>query len=322
MDTFDLKEAHTGGHLTRRELLQQVGGWAAFAAVTPGLLARPRIEVSDHRVGLTGITTGFLELDRLLRGLNAGDLIVLAARPSMGKTALALNMVEHAALSQSAWLRRKPVVLYFSLEMGRQSIVRRILCSRARVDIRREERTSIDALHELTVADELSRTSIYIDDTAGMTMMSLRDRARQQKARTGLDLVVVDYLQLLSFPGSESRQRDICNISRSLKSLARELDVPIVALSQIFRGVELRHPARPELADLRRSGPIEQDADVVLLLYRPEYYSPAGDEREKGIAEVIVAKQRNGPTGSVRLRYFESIMRFENLAQAVTELIA
>jgi replicative DNA helicase len=200
--------------------------------------------------------------------------------------------------------------------------MRRLLCSRARVDARREGRTSTDALRRLTMAaDELSRASIYVDDTAGMTMMTLRDRARQQKARTGLGLVVVDYLEMLSFPGSESRRREISSISRSLKSLAVELDVPIVALSQISRGVELRLSTCPELADLRRSGPIEQDADVVLLLHRPEYYSEVGGQ-EREVAEVIVAKHRNGPTATVRLRYVGSLMRFENLAPTGTELIA
>jgi replicative DNA helicase len=284
-----------------------------------------RIEASTHREGLTGITTGFLDLDQLLCGFNAGDLIVLAARPSMGKTALALNMIEHAALSRPDWLSRAPVVLHFTLEMGRQSIVSRMLCSRARVDAHRLRtgRIPSDTLHELAaVADEFSRTSIFIDDTSALSMMTLRSRARRQKARTGLDLVFVDYLQLLSFPKSESRQQEISNISRSLKSLARELEVPVVALAQLSRQVELRDPPRPQLADLRESGSIEQDADVVMLLYRPEYYPNQRDEENKGVAEVIVAKQRNGPTGTVRLVFFESTMRFENRAPTATEVLS
>jgi len=284
-----------------------------------------RIEASAHREGLTGITTGYIDLDQLLCGMNAGDLIVLAARPSMGKTALALNMIEHAAMSRPEWLERAPVVLHFTLEMGRQSVVARMLCSRARVDAHRLRtgRIPSDALHELTsVADEFSRTSIFIDDTSALSMMSLRSRARRQKARTGLDLIVVDYLQLLSFPKSESRQQEISNISRSLKGLARELEVPVVALAQLSRQVELRDPPRPQLADLRESGSIEQDADVVLLLYRPEYYPQHRNDENRGVAEVIVAKQRNGPTGEVRLQFFPSTMRFENRAPSASEVLA
>jgi replicative DNA helicase len=284
-----------------------------------------RIEASAHREGLTGLPTGYLDLDQLLCGLNAGDLVVLAARPSMGKTALALNIIEHAALSQPEWLQRKPVVLHFTLEMGRQSIVSRMLCSMARVEAHRirSGRIPSDDLHALTSAcDKLSRTSIFIDDTSALSMMSLRSRARRQKARTGLDLVVVDYLQLLSFPKSESRQQEISDISRSLKALARELEVPVVALAQLSRQVELRDDKRPQLSDLRESGSIEQDADVVLLLYRPEYYPALRDEENRGLAEVIVAKQRNGPTGTVRLQFFEATMRFENRAPTATEVLA
>ena len=284
-----------------------------------------RIEASAHREGLTGITTGFVDLDQLLCGMNAGDLIVLAARPSMGKTALALNMIEHAAMSQPDWLQRKPVVLHFTLEMGRQSIVSRMLCSIARVEAHRirSGRIPSDDLHLLTAAcDQLSRASIFIDDTSALSMMTLRSRARRQKARTGLDLIMVDYLQLLSFPKSESRQQEISDISRSLKSLARELEVPVVALAQLSRQVELRDDKRPQLSDLRESGSIEQDADVVLLLYRPEYYPALRDEENKGLAEVIIAKQRNGPTGIVRLQFFESTMRFENRAPSATEVLA
>jgi replicative DNA helicase len=284
-----------------------------------------RIEASSHREGLTGLTSGYLDLDQLLCGLNAGELIVLAARPSMGKTAFALNMLQHAAMSQPEWLDRKPVVMLFSLEMGRQSIVSRMLCTHARVDAHRlrSGRISSDLMHELTTAaDEFSRTNIYIDDTSSLSMMALRSRARRQKAKTGLDLVVVDYLQLLTFPKSESRQQEISNISRSLKALARELEIPVVALAQLSRQVELRDPPRPQLADLRESGSIEQDADVVMLLFRPEYYPALRDEENKGVAEVIVAKQRNGPTGTVRLQFFESTMRFENRAPSATEVLS
>jgi replicative DNA helicase len=284
-----------------------------------------RIEASAHREGLTGLTTGFLDLDQILCGLNAGDLLVLAARPSMGKTALALNMIEHAALSRPAWLDRPPVVLHFTLEMGQQQVVARMLCSLARVEAHRLRTGRIppDDHHRLQeAAAELSRTSIFVDDASSLTMMAMRSRARRQKAKTGLDLIVVDYLQLVSFPKSESRQQEISNISRSLKALARELEVPVLALAQLSRQVELREDKRPQLADLRESGSIEQDADVVLLLYRPEYYAQFRDEEHRGLAEVICAKQRNGPTGTVRLQFFEATMRFENRAPTATEMLA
>jgi len=243
----------------------------------------------------------------------------------MGKTALALNIIEHAATSRPEWLDRNPVVLHFTLEMGRQQVVSRMLCSRARVDAHRLRtgRVPSDVMHELTtVADEFSRTNIYIDDTSALSMMSLRSRARRLKSRLGLDLIVVDYLQLLSFPKSESRQQEISNISRSLKSLARELEVPVIALAQLSRQVELRDPPRPQLADLRESGSIEQDADVVLLLYRPEYYPAHRTEENRNLAEVIVAKQRNGPTGDVKLAFFPSTMRFENSAPRASEILS
>jgi len=283
-----------------------------------------RIDASTHRSGLTGLTTGYLDLDQILCGLNGGDLVVVAARPSMGKTAFALNMVEHAAVSRPEWLDRPPVVLFFSLEMGRQQVVSRMLCSLARVDAHRMRTGRIpheDRAELASAADRLSQTSIYVDDTSGLSMMSLRSRARRLKAKHGLDLVVVDYLQLLSFPRSESRQQEISNISRSLKGLARELEIPVVALAQLSRQVELRDPPRPQLADLRESGSIEQDADVVLLLYRPEYYPKYRDEENQGLAEIICAKQRNGPTGIVRLSFFDSTMRFENRAPSATAAI-
>jgi len=239
----------------------------------------------------------------------------------MGKTALALNLIENAALSRPEWLDRPPVVLLFSLEMGRQQLVSRMLCSLARVDAHqlRSGRIEREARSDLTsAADQLSQTRIYIDDTSNLTMMSLRSRARRLKAREGLDMIVVDYLQLLSFPRSENRQQEISSISRSLKGLARELEVPVVALAQLSRQVELRDPPRPKLADLRESGSIEQDADVVMMLYRPEYYDPQKEEVQ-GLAEVICAKQRNGPTGSVKLRFFQSTMRFESWAPTTME---
>ena len=306
-------------HLARRE-----GGSGAQPIAAAIQDTFRRIEATAHREGLTGLTSGFLDVDQLLCGLNAGDLIVLAARPSMGKTALALNIIEHAALSKPEWLDRSPVVLLFSLEMGSQQVVSRMLCSRARVDAHRlrSGRVPAEALEELQgAAEELSRSQILIDDASSLTMMSLRSRARRVKAKTGLDLIVVDYLQLLTFPKSESRQQEISNISRSLKALARELEVPVIALAQLSRQVELREDKRPQLADLRESGSIEQDADVVLLLYRPEYYPALRLEENRGLAEVICAKQRNGPTGTAKLQFFESTMRFENRAPTASEFL-
>jgi replicative DNA helicase len=281
-----------------------------------------RIEAASHRQGLTGLTTGFLDLDQLLCGLNGGDLIIVASRPSMGKTALALNMIDQAATSQPEWMDRKPIVLLYSLEMGRQQVVSRMLCSRAGVDAHRLRTGRIRAQDRVlltSAADELSNSSVFIDDSSALAVTSMRSRARRQKARGGLDLLVVDYLQLLTYPRSENRLQEISNISRSLKAIARELEIPVVALAQLSRQVELRDPPRPQLADLRESGSIEQDADVVLLLYRPEYYTKYKDKENEGLAEIICAKQRNGPTGTVRLQFFPPTMRFQNRAPSGAE---
>jgi replicative DNA helicase len=275
-----------------------------------------RIDSASHRAGLTGLPTGLYELDDLLCGLNAGELVVLAARPSMGKTALALNMIDHAALHPPEWLGRPPTILFYSLEMGQQSIVQRMLCSRARVDfykLRTGRIPNEDYGRLAEAAGELSTTRIFIDDSPGLTVMSLRGRARRLKAKYGgLDLVVVDYLQLMSPPRAENRQQEVSQISRALMERARELQVPVRALSQLSRAVELRDDKRPQLSDLRESGSIEQDADVVLLLFRAEYYEQT--EENRGLAEIICAKQRNGPTGSVRLQFVPQTMRFENRA--------
>jgi replicative DNA helicase len=286
-----------------------------------------RIDAATHRGGLTGVPTGYYDLDQKTCGLNAGDLVVIAARPSMGKTAFALNVIEKAALSRPDWMGgRRPAVLFFSLEMGRQQVVSRMLCTRAKVDAHRLRSGNLPAedRSELTAAaDELRHTEVHIDDTSGLSVMSLRSRARRLKARIGhLDMIVIDYLQLLSFPKSESRQQEISQISRALKGLARDMSLPVVALAQLSRAVELRDPPRPQLADLRESGSIEQDADLVMLLYRPEYYPKHQTDENKGLAEIIIAKQRNGPTGLVRLQFFPNTMRFENRAPDVAEPIS
>jgi replicative DNA helicase len=279
-----------------------------------------RIDSASHRTGLTGLPTGYFDLDDMLCGLNGGDLLILAARPSMGKTALALNIVDHAATHAPQWLEEQPSVLMFSLEMGRQALVSRMLCARARVDahkLRTGRIPNTDYAELARAAGELEGARIFIDDMPGLSVMALRSRARRFRAKHGLHLIVIDYLQLMSSPGSESRQQEISTISRGLKDLARELEVPVLALSQLSRAVESREDKRPQLADLRESGSIEQDADVVMLLYRPEYYAPS--EENRGLAEVHVAKQRNGPTGPVRLQFFGSIMRFENRAPSMGE---
>jgi replicative DNA helicase len=225
-------------------------------------------------------------------------------------------------------LGRKPTVLFFSLEMGKQAIVQRMLCSRARVDAHKLRTGRIpdeDYGALMEAAGELGESSIFIDDTPGLSVMALRGRARRVKARHGLDLIVLDYLQLMTHPKSESRQLEISEISRSLKALARELDVPVIALSQLSRAVEGkdRNPRGwPMLSDLRESGSIEQDADIVMMLYREEYYA-VGDvpEEVKGKATIIIAKHRNGPTGQLLLNFRPSIMRFENPAPSAAEPI-
>ncbi len=282
------------------------------------------LDAKTHR-GLTGLSTGYYELDEKLCGLNKGDMIILAARPSMGKTALALNVIDQVACSRPDWLDHSPTVLLFSLEMGRQQIAGRMLCSRARVDAHKLRTGRIPEEEYALLSEaagELGNSRIFIDDTPSMTVMGMRGRARRLMAQHSLDLVVVDYLQLMTHPGQESRQLEISAISRSLKALARELEVPVIALSQLSRAVESRDKKRPLLSDLRESGSIEQDADVVLMLYRPEYY--LADEtppEDQGKADVIIAKHRNGPTGDLRLQFFPNITRFENPAPSVAEAI-
>lgn len=284
-----------------------------------------RIDSASHRGGLVGVTSGYYDLDDMTSGWGGGQLIILAARPAMGKTALVLNMMDHAAASNPEWMTDgPPVVLFFSLEMGKQSVVSRMLCTRAKVDAHKLKTGHIppDDYAELArAADELSGLQLFIDDTPGISVMSMRSRARRiKKQHKGLHLIVVDYLQLMTHPKAESRQLEISAISRSLKELSRELDCPVIALSQLSRAVESREDKRPLLSDLRESGSIEQDADVVMMLYRPEYYTPTDENR--GLAEVIIGKQRNGPTGTAKLQFTGAQMRFDNRAPSVAEPIA
>ena len=239
----------------------------------------------------------------------------------MGKTAFVLNLMERAALSRDANRDHDPVVLFFSLEMGKLSIVQRMLCSRARVDAHKLRTGRIDptSYADLTqAAGELAAGRILIDDTPGLSIMAIRSRARRAKHKHGLDMIVIDYLQLMTAK-AESRQQEISVISRQLKELSRELEVPVLALSQLSRQVENRENKRPQLSDLRESGSIEQDADVVLMLHREEYYNET--EENRGKAKIIIAKQRNGPTGEVELQFRGSILRFENPEPSVAETI-
>ena len=268
------------------------------------------IEKLFHRGdNYTGIPSGFKELDDLTSGFQNSEFIVVAARPSVGKTAFALNIAQNVAIQQ----RLKVAV--FSLEMSKEALMQRMLCSEARIDSQRLRKGLLRTEEWgplTTAAGKLSEAVIFIDETPGISDMQLRAKARRIQSRHGLDLVIVDYLQLMSsIRKKEGRTQEISEISRSLKGLARELGIPVMALSQLSRAVETRgRDKRPILSDLRESGAIEQDADVVIFLYRDELYNPHSDK--EGIAEVIIQKQRNGPTGTIELKFFKEFTRFEN----------
>jgi replicative DNA helicase len=264
----------------------------------------------DQRTPVTGVPTGYADLDKLTAGLQPSDLIVVGGRPSMGKTAFCLNIAEHAAL------RADCGVAVFSLEMSKEQLAMRMLCSEARVDLAkvRTGHLSDREFRELAeAAARLSYASIYVDDTPAASVLELRAKARRlyRDPAAKLRLIVIDYLQLMrSSEGKDSREQEISEISRSLKALAKELNVPVVALSQLNRQVESRDRGKPRLADLRESGAIEQDADVIMFIYREEVY--VEDSDKEGVAEIIVAKQRNGPIGSVELTFLREYTRFEN----------
>ncbi|MGH9164308.1 MAG: replicative DNA helicase, partial [Acidimicrobiales bacterium] len=255
--------------------------------------------------------TGFTDLDERLAGMQPSNLIIVGARPSTGKTAFALNMAVHAATESN-----KPVLM-FSLEMSHHEIAQRMLCAEARVDATRMRNGRLletDWPKIQHAIGRLGEAPIFVDDNPNVTLLDIRGRARRLKSREGLGLVVIDYLQLMTGKGrAENRQVEVSEISRGLKILARELEVPVVALSQLSRNVEMRADKRPVLADLRESGSLEQDADVVLFLYRDELYNPESPDR--GTAEVIVSKHRNGPTGVTRLAFLEHYTRFANMAR-------
>ena len=262
---------------------------------------------SDGNV--TGLATGFSDLDYKTAGLQPSDLILIAARPSMGKTAFALNIAEYVAVEDRA------CVAVFSLEMSKEQLVKRLFAMESRVDSQKLRTGNLeDSEWEslLEGANTIGRSKLIIDDTPGITVAQLRSKCRKYKLEHDLKLIVIDYLQLMSAGGRvESRQQEISGISRSLKALARELEVPVVALSQLSRAVEQRDDKKPMLSDLRESGAIEQDADVVMFIYRDEYYNPETTSK-KGLAEIIIAKQRNGPTGTVNLTWLPQYTKFVN----------
>jgi replicative DNA helicase len=285
-------------------------GFAHVKPVADHILEKVQ-EMAGRTAMLTGLTTGFNELDTMTSGLQPSDLIVVAARPSMGKTSFALTLAQNAAIHAQA------VVGVFSLEMSKESLVMRMLCSEGHVDAHRFRTgfLSRDEWGRLAGAlGRLAETKIFIDDTPGISVLEMRAKSRRLAAeQKRLDLIIVDYLQLMSGSSrrTESRQQEVSQISRELKGLAKELNVPLIALSQLSRAPESRTDHRPQLADLRESGAIEQDADVVAFIYREEQYNRT--EENAGIAEILVSKQRNGPTGTVKLAFLKEFTRFENM---------
>ncbi len=264
----------------------------------------------EEKSSITGVPTGFSEFDKMTAGLQPSDLIIVAGRPSMGKTALALNMAQSAAVEQGK------SVAVFSLEMAKQQLVMRMLCSQARIDASRMRGGFLkdsDWPKLAKAAGQLSQAPIYIDDTGAISILEMRAKCRRLQADKGLDLIMVDYLQLMRGSSSSdgSREREISEISRGLKALARELSVPVIALSQLNRSLEQRQDKRPMLSDLRESGAIEQDADVITFVYRDEYYNP--ESEDKGLAEIIIGKQRNGATGTVKLTFLKQFTLFADL---------
>ena len=287
-------------------------GFQAMDTLVVNLLDRVQ-EMADNPNDVTGVRTGFYDLDRMTAGLQAGDLIVLAARPSMGKTALAINVAEHVALNEGL-----PVAV-FSMEMGAAQLAVRVVGSIGRIDqghLRTGKLTDEEWPRLIETIEKLRTISLHIDESPGLTSSEVRANARRLSRQYGqLGLIVVDYLQLMSGSSSdgENRATELGEISRGLKMLARELKCPVIALSQLNRSVEQRPDKRPMMSDLRESGAIEQDADIIMFIYRDEYYTKDAC-KEPGVAEVIIAKQRNGPTGTVKLAFLRNITKFESLA--------
>jgi replicative DNA helicase len=269
-------------------------------------------EMADNPNDITGVPTGFYDLDRMTAGLQPGDLIVLAARPTMGKTAFAINIAEHVALKEGL-----PVAV-FSMEMGAAQLAVRIVGSIGRIDqshLRTGKLTDEEWPRLTEAIEQLRNISLHIDETAGLTVSELRANARRLARQCGkLGLIVVDYLQLMSGSAGndENRATELGEISRGLKMLAKELQCPVIALSQLNRSVESRNDKRPMMSDLRESGAIEQDADIIMFIYRDDYYNK--ESKEPGVAEIIIAKQRNGPVGMVPLTFLKPLTRFDNMA--------
>ena len=269
-------------------------------------------EASKTQGNVTGIPTGFIDLDNMLSGLQRSDLVIVAARPSMGKTAFVLSIADYVAF------RKEMSVAIFSLEMAKEQLVNRLFSMEAKIDAQniRSGNLSEKEWEDLMEASEtISASKIIIDDTPGISMTELRSRCRKYKLEEDIQMVLIDYIQLMSSGGRvESRQQEISEISRGLKALARELNVPVLVLSQLNRAVDTRSGNRPVLSDIRESGSIEQDADVIMFLYRDDYYNP--DTEKKNVAEVIVAKQRNGPVGTIELTWQPKYTRFVNTAKS------
>ena len=284
------------------------GDFASVGAVVEVTLDKIT-KLYENKAGLTGLPTGFRDLDRMTSGLQPSDLILVAARPSMGKTAFTLN------IAQNVGVRQHKTVAFFSLEMSQEQLVQRLLCQIAHIDSQKLRTGQLNSDEEWTrltdACDKLYESPIYIDDTPGISVAEMRSKARRLKSEHGLDLIIVDYLQLMQGRNAESRQQEISEISRSLKALARELKVPLIALSQLSRSVESRQDKRPMLSDLRESGALEQDADIVSFLYREDYYDKETENQH--ITEVILAKPRNGPVGSVKLYFKNEFTLFLNL---------
>lgn len=278
-------------------------------------IVKDSIETIDRlyqkKAHVTGIPTGFIDFDTKTSGLQPSDLIVIAGRPSMGKSALAIGMAEYAGV-----IEKMPLAI-FSLEMSKEQLVQRMLCSHAKVDahkVRTGYLATSDWPRLTAAAGKLSEAPIFIDDSPAISVMELRAKARRLKSHHDIQLIILDYMQLMrGSAGIENRQQEISEISRSLKALARELRVPVVAISQLSRAVESRQDHRPQLSDLRESGAIEQDADVVVLILREEYYNPTPENQ--GVTEVNIAKQRNGPVGTLKLAFIKEYTRFENIAR-------
>ncbi len=296
-----------------REIFRLAQGHLGGTFVPVSSIIQDSVEIVDRLYSrqekITGVPTGFTDLDHLLAGLQPSDLIIVAGRPSMGKTSLALGMAEQAALKGNA------VVGIFSLEMSRAQLVLRMLSSQAHLDshaVRTGQLKGPDWVALTEAAGRLEQAKIFIDDSGNLSVQQMRGKARRLKSEHGLDLLIIDYLQLMDGKSSsESRQQEISEISRALKALAKELDIPVVALSQLSRAVENRTDKRPMLADLRESGAIEQDADVVMFIYRDEVYNPDSDD--KGIANILIRKHRNGPIGEVDLQFHDRYASFNNL---------